>query len=71
MPEIKLPEGMSPEQFAKLFETFTKQRDNTQVRDKAVRAAQKDLCDKYPVEYKALVEKHTKAAKAALAVSGK
>lgn len=56
--QIELPEGMSKEEYLKLFGTFQKQRVSTAVRDKAVRQAQKDLQTKYKSEFEALVAKY-------------
>lgn len=56
--EITLPAGMGQAEFDKLFATFQKQRMSTQVRDKAVRSATKDLIAKHKVDYDALVAKY-------------
>jgi len=60
MPEanINLPEGMSQADFEKAFQSFLKQRQNTQVRDKAVRSATKDLIASHKDEYDKLVTKY-------------
>jgi len=60
--EIQLPAGMSREEFDKLFGTFKKQRVATQVRDKAVRSATKDLIAANKEEYDALVAKYMPVA---------
>ena len=58
---IKLPEGMDKSQFGKLFDTFLKQRVSTQARDKAVRAATKDVVNAHKPEYEAALAKYMPA----------
>ena len=60
MVDVKIPEGFTPESFAKAMESFIKQRVTAGVRDKAIRAAIKDLVSKYKAEYDASVEKYMK-----------
>lgn len=56
---ITLPEGMSEADFLKAFASFQKQRVATTVRDKAVRAATKDLIAAHKPEYDKLLAKYT------------
>lgn len=56
--KIPLPEGMSQEDFLKLFNTFQKQRVATGARDKAVRSATKDLITAHKAEYEKILEKY-------------
>ena len=56
--EVTLPEGMSMEDFTKSFASFQKSRVATQVRDKAVRSAMKDLIEKHKPEYDGYVAKY-------------
>ena len=56
--QFEVPAGMSESEAKKLFATFLKQRQNTQVRDKAVRSATKDLIDAHKDEYDTLVTKY-------------
>jgi hypothetical protein len=56
--KIPLPEGMSQEDFLKLFNTFQKQRVATGARDKAVRSATKDLIALHKPEYEKILEKY-------------
>lgn len=55
---ITLPEGMSEADFAKAFASFQKSRVATAVRDKAVRAAVKDLINAHKPEYEGYVKKY-------------
>lgn len=52
---IDLPKGMSKETFVKSMASFEKSRIYTAKRDKAVRAADKVLREKYPGPYKQLL----------------
>ena len=55
---VTLPEGMTEADFMKSFETWQKQRISTQVRDKAVRSATKDLVEKHKPEYETILAKY-------------
>lgn len=66
--EIPLPPGMSKEDFVKSFASFNKMRDYTAKRDKCVRTALNGLKDKYPAEFKALLDAELK--KVGLPVKG-
>ena len=58
---ITLPSGMTKEDFEKAFASFQKTRVATQVRDKAVRSAMKDLITAHRAEYDRLVKQYTPA----------
>lgn len=59
---VDLPEGMSEEEFQKLFGSFNKMREYTAKRDKCVRVALNGLKDKYPDAYRALLNPELKKA---------
>lgn len=64
MVEIQLPkelQGKSEAEVKKLFNTFLNQRVTGQAKDKANRAAMKDLIDAHKPEYEKLVAKYTKS----------
>lgn len=52
----------SEAEFEKLFASFMKQRVSTAARDKATRAAQKELIEKHRADYDTILAKHMKAA---------
>ena len=57
--QVTLPEGMTLEAFNKAFASFQTSRVATQVRDKAVRSAMKDLIAAHKPEYDVLVKKYS------------
>jgi endonuclease III len=54
--QVTVPDGMTQEEFMKAFQTFQKARIAAQTRDKAVRAAMKQLIANHKAEYDKLVE---------------
>lgn len=64
MVEVKVPDGMTQEAFEKAMESFIKQRVVAGARDKAIRAAMKDLIAAHKPEYDTSVEKYMKTPKA-------
>lgn len=56
--QIALPEGMTLGDFNKAFASFQKQRVSTAIRDKAGRAATKELVQNHKPEYDRLLEKY-------------
>jgi len=52
---VEVPAGVSPEDAAKAWAAFQKQKMTTKARDLAVRKATKALVDKYRPEYDKLV----------------
>ena len=69
MPEekvsIPLPEGMTKEEFLKLFQTFQKARVTGKVKDTATRASIKRLIENHQAEYNSIYgEEYSKASRA-------
>lgn len=61
--QIPLPPGVTPEEFAKSLKTFQKFESAVKVaklRDKALRAAFTAIKEKYPKEWKALLDAELK-----------
>ena len=58
--EMEVPEGMSAEQFKNLTSTFLKQKDLGRKRDIAIQKATKALREKYPSDYKTILNTELK-----------
>lgn len=62
--KVQLPEGMSPEKFLEIVQSYEEKRVKNSARNKARRQALNDITKKYKAEYDALVKKYTPKAAA-------